>query len=94
MKRVRENMNKAWEDAIKANGLPPMDIDINQLMDDMMNMKEEDIVTPESDAIFMAWIDSRFPGLIEEAQKEVLKKQQKEKEEQEKYMQQVSDFFS
>lgn len=93
-KQVRENMAKLQEDMAKAyGGEIPLDIDINQIMNDMMNMKEEDIVTPESDAIFMAWIDSRFPGLIEEAQKEVVKRQQKEKEEYEKYMQQVSDMF-
>lgn len=93
-KRVRENMAKLQEDMAKSfGGNIPINIDMNQLMDDMMNLKEEDIITPESDALFFAWLDSRFPGLKEEAQKEILKKQQKEKEEQEKYMQQVSDMF-
>ena len=94
IKRMKEEMAKAHDDMMKAYGANVFaDIDVDQIMNDMMNMKEEDIVTPETDKIFFAWIDSRFPGLIEKARKNVLKKIQKQKEDQEKYMQEVNEMF-
>lgn len=94
IKRMKEEMAKAHDDMMKAYGANVFaDIDVDQIMDDMMNMKEEDIVTPETDKIFFAWIASRFPGLIEKAKENVLKKIQKQKEDQEKYMQEVNEMF-
>ena len=74
LKKIKENMTKQYQDVLKG-------INFEEAIEEMKNIKTEDIVTPESDKVFFAWLESRFPKLVEEVKEEVrIKKEQKIKE--------------
>ncbi len=77
LKQVKEDMMKQYQDILKS-------VNLEEAMEEMKNIKLEEIVTPETDKIFFAWIASRFPKLIEEAEEEIRIKEKLTKEEFEK----------
>lgn len=89
MQKLKESMGKIREDMMKLNGGVPLDVDIDDYVEQMKNIKPEEINTPESDKVFFAWIESKIPGIMAEVQEELIKQKIAEKEKIQQYLKDV-----
>ena len=55
--------------------------------------KAQSAVTPESDKFFFAWLRMRFPGLVEEVERECLEERKRQLEQQKKDQAEIDALF-